>query len=170
MTSPVGKALFSRLTCPQYRNQFLPKDVKIVGYARTKMDHDEYIRRIKSYIKTPTKETEQQLEEFAGLCTYVSGQYDKDESFQGLEQHLQEVEQGRPENHRLFYMALPPSVFTIVSQHLKKICYPKNGVARVIVCENTLIMIKVGLTIPAGREALRQGPCQLPRASKVTRA
>ncbi|KAK2682719.1 glucose-6-phosphate dehydrogenase [Fusarium oxysporum f. sp. vasinfectum] len=75
-----------------YRNQFLPKDVKIVGYARTKMDHDEYIRRIKSYIKTPTKETEQQLEEFAGLCTYVSGQYDKDESFQGLEQHLQEVE------------------------------------------------------------------------------
>ncbi|KAF5530480.1 mediator of RNA polymerase II transcription subunit 14 [Fusarium mexicanum] len=116
-----------------YRNQFLPKDVKIVGYARTKMDHDEYIRRIKSYIKTPTKEIEQQLEEFAGLCTYVSGQYDKDESFQGLEQHLQEVEQGRPENHRLFYMALPPSVFTIVSQHLKKICYPKNGVARVIV-------------------------------------
>jgi glucose-6-phosphate 1-dehydrogenase len=78
------------------------------------MDHDEYIRRIKSYIKTPTKETEQQLEEFAGLCTYVSGQYDKDESFQGLEQHLQEVEQGRPENHRLFYMALPPSVFTIL--------------------------------------------------------
>ena len=99
------------------------------------MDHDEYIRRIKSYIKTPTKEIEQQLEDFAGLCTYVSGQYDKDESFQGLEQHLQEVEQGRPENHRLFYMALPPSVFTIVSQHLKKNCYPKNGVARVIVRE-----------------------------------
>ncbi|CAJ0546345.1 Ff.00g098180.m01.CDS01 [Fusarium sp. VM40] len=116
-----------------YRNQFLPKDVKIVGYARTKMDHDEYIRRIKSYIKTPTKETEQQLEEFTQLCTYVSGQYDKDESFQGLEKHLQEVEADRPENHRLFYMALPPSVFTIVSQHLKKICYPKNGVARVIV-------------------------------------
>ncbi|PTD13040.1 Glucose-6-phosphate 1-dehydrogenase [Fusarium culmorum] len=91
-----------------YRNQFLPKDVKIVGYARTKMDHDEYIRRIKSYIKTPTKEIEQQLEDFAALCTYVSGQYDKDESFQGLEQHLQEVEASRPENHRLFYMALPP--------------------------------------------------------------
>lgn len=146
---------FVRLTNPQYRNQFLPKDVKIVGYARTKMDHDEYIRRIKSYIKTPTKETEQQLEEFTQLCTYVSGQYDKDESFQGLEKHLQEVEADRPENHRLFYMALPPSVFTIVSQHLKKICYPKNGVARVIVRYTTLVFYQCLANKPIGREALR---------------
>ncbi|KAK3334260.1 glucose-6-phosphate 1-dehydrogenase [Neurospora tetraspora] len=73
-------------------------DIRIVGYARTKMDHDEYIRRIKSYIKTPTKESEQQLEEFCSICTYVSGH-----------------------------------VFTIVSQHLKRCCYPSRGVARVIV-------------------------------------
>lgn len=97
------------------------------------MDHDEYLRRIKSYMKTPTKETEEQLEEFCKRCTYVSGQYDKDESFLVLNKHLEELEQGRSQTHRLFYMALPPSVFTIVSQHLKKICYPKNGVARVIV-------------------------------------
>jgi glucose-6-phosphate 1-dehydrogenase len=119
---------------PKYRNQFLPKDVKIVGYARTKMDHDEYLRRIKSYIKTPTKDIEQQLEEFGQLCTYVSGQYDRDESFQQLNKHLEELEKGRKETHRLFYMALPPSVFTIVSQHLKKCCYPSRGIARVIVC------------------------------------
>ncbi|KAK0729079.1 glucose-6-phosphate dehydrogenase [Apiosordaria backusii] len=91
-----------------YRNQFLPKDIRIVGYARTKMDHDEYIRRIKSYIKTPTKDTEQQLEEFLGICTYVSGQYDRDESFQQLNKHLEELESGRKEANRLFYMALPP--------------------------------------------------------------
>jgi glucose-6-phosphate 1-dehydrogenase len=97
------------------------------------MDHDEYIRRIKSYIKTPTKDIEQQLEEFANVCTYVSGQYDRDESFMQLNKHLEELERGRKETHRLFYMALPPSVFTIVSQHLKKCCYPKNGIARVIV-------------------------------------
>jgi len=97
------------------------------------MEHDEYIRRIRSYIKTPTKDIEQQLDEFSNLCTYVSGQYDKDESFLQLNKHLEELEHGRKETHRLFYMALPPSVFTIVSQHLKKCCYPKNGVARVIV-------------------------------------
>lgn len=97
------------------------------------MDHEEYLKRIKSYIKTPTKEIEQQLENFLGLCTYISGQYDKDESFENLDKHLNELEKGRPETHRLFYMALPPSVFTIVSQHLKKCCYPKKGIARVIV-------------------------------------
>lgn len=97
------------------------------------MDHEEYIRRVKSYIKTPTKDLEQQLEQFCGFCTYVSGQYDKDESFQELEKHLQEVEKGRQETNRIFYMALPPSVFITVSQHLKRNNYPKNGITRVIV-------------------------------------
>lgn len=97
------------------------------------MDHEEYLRRVRSYMKTPTKEIEQQLDEFCKLCTYVSGQYDKDESFYELTKHLEELENGRSETHRLFYMALPPSVFTIVSQHLKRCCYPTKGIARVIV-------------------------------------
>lgn len=97
------------------------------------MDHEEYLKRVKSYIKTPTKDLEQQLDDFCKLCTYISGQYDQDESFHRLNKHLEELEQGRQENNRLFYMALPPSVFTVVSQHLKRCCYPKNGIARVIV-------------------------------------
>ena len=40
------------------------------------MDHAEFLRRVKSHIKTPTKEMEQQLEEFCHVCSYVSGQYD----------------------------------------------------------------------------------------------
>lgn len=97
------------------------------------MDHTEYLKRVKSYIKTPTKDVENQLEEFCKLCTYVSGQYDQDESFQELDKHLSEYEEGRPEGNRVFYMALPPSVFIPVSQHLKKCCYPKKGIARIIV-------------------------------------
>ena len=97
------------------------------------MDHEEYLKRVKSHIKTPTKEIEQQLGKFLELCSYISGQYDKDESFQELTRHLETLEKDRPEHNRLFYMALPPSVFTIVSQHLKKCCYPKKGIARVVV-------------------------------------
>jgi glucose-6-phosphate 1-dehydrogenase len=126
------------------------------------MDHDEYLRRIKSYIKTPTKDIEQQLEEFCNLCTYVSGQYDRDESFLQLNKHLEELEQGRKETNRLFYMALPPSVFTIVSQHLKKCCYPSKGIARVIV-GRILPEGAIGVTnTTTGREAVRQGPGELP--------
>lgn len=98
------------------------------------MDHAKYIDRIRSYIKTPTQEMKQQLDDFCNLCTYVSGQYDRDDSFQNLDEHLNRMEDGRKEAHRLFYMALPPSVFTIVSQHLKRCCYPTRGIARVVVC------------------------------------
>ena len=97
------------------------------------MDRTEYLKRVKSYIKVPTKDMEEQLEGFCNLCTYVSGQYDQDDSFIALNKHLEEIEQGRNEQNRVFYMALPPSVFITVSQHLKKNCYPKNGISRIIV-------------------------------------
>lgn len=97
------------------------------------MDHEEYLKRVKSYIKTPTKDMEQQLQDFCSLCTYIAGQYDKDESFIELLKHLEALEKGRKESNRVFYMALPPSVFITVSEHLKKNCYPKNGIARIIV-------------------------------------
>lgn len=120
------------------------------------MDHEEYLRRVKSYIKTPTKDMEQQLQDFCSICTYVSGQYDKDESFVVLRNHLEELEKNQKESNRIFYMALPPSVFTTVSQHLKKNCYPKTGLARIIVgsCLFTLQFDKL-IKCVTGREAIR---------------
>ena len=97
------------------------------------MDHEEFLRRVKSNIKTPTQDMEHQLEEFTKLCTYISGQYDDDESFVELRKHLEELEGDRKTDNRIFYMALPPSVFTTVSQHLKKCCFPKSGIARIVV-------------------------------------
>lgn len=99
------------------------------------MDHEEYLRRVKSNIKAPTKDMEEQLGQFCELCTYISGQYDQDESFINLRKHIEEIEHERQgnETNRVFYMALPPSVFITVSQHLKKNCYPESGIARLIV-------------------------------------
>ena len=128
-----GYQSFTWLINSQYRNKFVPKDIRIVGYARTKMDHEEYLKRVKSHIQVPTKEMEEQLDQFCKDCSYVSGQYDQDDSFVELRKHLEKLEQGRSETHRIFYMALPPSVFITVSQHLKRNCYPKNGLARIIV-------------------------------------
>jgi glucose-6-phosphate 1-dehydrogenase len=75
------------------------------------------------------------LTEFLGFSTYVSGQYDKDESFIELEKHLQSIEAKYPSGpkHRIFYMALPPSVFTSVAKGLRKNNYSKDGVNRIIV-------------------------------------
>ncbi|ODV90392.1 hypothetical protein CANCADRAFT_106049 [Tortispora caseinolytica NRRL Y-17796] len=115
-----------------YRNEFLPRNVHIVGYARTKMTLEEYRKRISSYIKIVTKPMEKQLEKFLELCTYVSGPYDEDSGYKELANHLNSIEGTTPFD-RLFYMALPPNVFVEVSSHTKRLCYPQNGRAKLIV-------------------------------------
>jgi hypothetical protein len=131
------------------------------------MDREEYLRRVKSHIKTPMKDMEQQLNDFCSICTYVSGQYDKDEPFVELRKHIEEFEKGRKEANRIFYMALPPSVFTTVSQHLKKNCYPQNGIARIVVWLIPSILVDFTLTrVFIGRKTLRKGSCKLQRAAE----
>lgn len=102
------------------------------------MDPEEYHKRITSYIKNPgdSPEVKQQIEDFKALSTYVSGAYDKDEPFQELNARLGDIEAKyqTKERNRIFYLALPPSVFIPVTEHLKRNCYViKGGVNRIII-------------------------------------
>ncbi len=116
---------------------FLPRDVKIVGYARTKMDSAEYHKRITSYIKVADDDADGKaaVEAFKGFSSYVSGGYEDGPSFENLNKTLEEIESKyqSKERNRLFYFALPPSVFIPVAQHLKEQCYSKDGKNRIIV-------------------------------------
>ncbi|CAO3616419.1 unnamed protein product [Mucor fragilis] len=118
-----------------FRNGFLPGNTRIVGYARTKMDHDQFIERVTHYIKS--KGYEKQLEEFKSILTYLPGQYDEDESFIKLDKTVHESEEERKievgRRHRVFYMALPPSVFIPVAKGLKNNVYAKEGLNRIVV-------------------------------------
>lgn len=116
-----------------YRKDYLPRDVHIVGYARTKMNTEDYHRRISSYIKRdndPNFDTK--LEEFKNLSSYVSGGYEDSESFCRLNAHLVEIEKSYRTSNRIFYLALPPSVFIPVAKHAREECYSR-GVNRIIV-------------------------------------
>lgn len=86
----------------------------------------EFHKRATQHIKDPDQA---KLDEFLKLSSYVDGQYDEDESFQKLEETLSKLGQ----KNRIFYMALPPSVFTTVASHLKKNNYSQGGVNRIIV-------------------------------------
>jgi glucose-6-phosphate 1-dehydrogenase len=120
-----------------FRQGFLPRDVKIVGYARTKMDKAEYHKRATSYLKNPNDDPEitQAIEKFKSISTYVSGSYDEGEAFAALNAHLEEIEShyASKEANRLFYFALPPSVFVPVAKNLREQCYVATGINRVIV-------------------------------------
>lgn len=100
------------------------------------MDDAEFKKRETSYIKdADVEETKAKLDEFTAISSYISGSYDEDSGFQELEKHLREIESKYegPDKNRLFYFALPPSVFIPVAQGVKRNNYVPNGVNRVIV-------------------------------------
>ncbi|GAA5893840.1 hypothetical protein JCM6882_003108 [Rhodosporidiobolus microsporus] len=120
-----------------YNNGYLPDGIRIIGYARTKMDKEEYHKRVAQYIKTPIPALKKKLEEFLEICTYVSGQYDQDQGFEDLEKEIKKCEESYKDQqaakNRVFYMALPPSVFTVVAANFRKHNYSEGGINRIIV-------------------------------------
>ncbi|CAG8633471.1 11201_t:CDS:2, partial [Paraglomus brasilianum] len=117
-----------------YRMGYLPERTHIVGYARSKLELGDFRGRISSYMKTPTEDAKEKLGEFKQLCTYVSGPYDKVEGYQRLDAAISEVERNvKGSKNRVFYMALPPSVFVPVARGVERNAYSKSGFNRLIV-------------------------------------
>ena len=108
------------------------------------MDEAEFYKRETKHL-SPAKDDKQLAERFDDnvkafkkISSYVSGQYDEDAGFQELLKHIEDLEgkrsSGKGSNrNRVFYMALPPSVFTVVAKNLKKNCYSKDGSNRIII-------------------------------------
>ncbi|KAG0223609.1 glucose-6-phosphate dehydrogenase [Mortierella sp. GBAus27b] len=116
-----------------YKNKYLDPKTHIIGYARTKMDQATFEGHVSMYIKLKTDEDKALLQSFLKLCSYQDGQYNQDSDFQRLEQRLGEVEKVSGATERLFYMALPPSVFIPVATSLKKNNYRDGITTRLIV-------------------------------------
>jgi glucose-6-phosphate 1-dehydrogenase len=113
----------------------LDPETQIVGFARSKFDKlDDFKAKVTQSCKTPTPEAKALLETFKQKITYCDGQYDDPESFKRLNDFISKLE---PENatakNRIFYLALPPSVFTPVAKQLKEHCYAKEGWNRLVV-------------------------------------
>lgn len=115
-----------------FREKQLPSTVQIIGYARSHLSDKDFKERISSNFKGGDEKTRQ---DFLNLCSYVSDPYDTDEGYKKLEDLCQEYETKNnvkvPE--RLFYLALPPSVFHTVCEQVKKNVYPKDGKLRIII-------------------------------------
>ncbi|KAK4883850.1 hypothetical protein RN001_000121 [Aquatica leii] len=114
-----------------YRDKLLPPKTQIYGYARSKLTVNELKQKCQNYIKVLPKETSL-LEDFWKLNHYISGQYDSRSDFEKLDQELKLHEIGTVAN-RLFYFALPPTVYEPVAYNIKHYCMGKKGWTRVVV-------------------------------------
>ncbi|KAK7395710.1 hypothetical protein VNO78_16277 [Psophocarpus tetragonolobus] len=127
-----------------YRQGFLPPDeVHIFGYARTKISDDELRSRLRGYLvpaKGASPQHQEDVEKFLQLIKYVSGSYDSEDGFRLLDKEISKHEYLKNSveglSRRLFYLALPPSVYPSVCKMIKTYCMNKSdlgGWTRVVV-------------------------------------
>ncbi|CAI9777289.1 unnamed protein product [Fraxinus pennsylvanica] len=123
-----------------YRQRFLQSSkVHIFGYARTKISDDELRNRIRGYLSSGNEGSEDVLK-FLQLIKYVCGSYDAEEGFLALDKAISEHETSKNSSEgssrRLFYLALPPSVYPQVCKMIKNYCTNKSdlgGWTRIVV-------------------------------------
>jgi len=113
-----------------FRDSLMPKGTQIFGYARSKMTVSQLREKCAGTVKAKEGE-EDLLEQFWATNHYVAGSYDTQRDFELLNQEMAAVEKGQA--NRLFYLALPPSVFKPVTSMLKAACMSPTGWTRVIV-------------------------------------
>ncbi|CAM4693638.1 glucose-6-phosphate 1-dehydrogenase isoform X1 [Caretta caretta] len=114
-----------------FRDGLLPDDTYVMGYARSKITVADIRKQSQPYFKVEPDEQEK-LEEFFARNSYMSGTYDDSTSFRRLNAHLDALHNGDKAN-RLFYLALPPSVYEHVTRNIKECCMGHGGWNRIIV-------------------------------------
>ncbi|KAJ8257436.1 hypothetical protein GJAV_G00185580 [Gymnothorax javanicus] len=114
-----------------FRDGLLPEETHFVGFARSKLTVEGIRAACLPHMKVADGEADR-LSVFFGRNSYLSGQYDDDSSFTKLNAHLNALPGGRDAN-RLFYLALPPSVYHNVTKNIRSQCMSTKGWSRVIV-------------------------------------
>lgn len=115
-----------------FRDNLLPSKVRFVGYSRSKITVADIRERCKPWFKVKDGE-EATAEAFWAANSYVAGGYDQRRDFEMLTQEMARYEDAGQQANRLFYLALPPSVFEHVTTQLKETCMSASGWNRVIV-------------------------------------
>lgn len=103
-----------------FAQRLLPEDFRVFGMARTPMDERAFRSRILENLTcryTPAASCSAVQEAFLDRCHYVAGQYSSVDAFLDLAQFMQSVEGRRPVR-RIFYMAVPPTVFLDIARAL----------------------------------------------------
>lgn len=103
-----------------FRDNLLPQATTFYGYARSNLTIESLRAQCEQYMKVKPGE-EQRHEEFWRLNHYVAGPYDSDAGFCELNRRLERHEKAQCAN-RLFYLALPPSIFEPVTVHIRATC------------------------------------------------
>lgn len=82
-------------------------------------------RSITTFVVQVQDNERETYQKFVKINSYVAGSYDKAEDFERLNSEANKLSK-QASAHRLFYLALPPSVYGSVSELISKHCRPQS--------------------------------------------
>jgi glucose-6-phosphate 1-dehydrogenase len=122
-----------------YLSDVFPNPFLIVGCARTQWTHDEFRGRMEEAVREAGNVNASKWRAFAASLFYQSVQYDSPRSFVGLAELLRDLDRkGSTAGNRIFYLAIPPSLYKTIAQLLGRTGLSSekangNGWSRIVV-------------------------------------
>lgn len=111
----------------------LPEGILIVGYARSEFSHEAFRQRLHEGVQKFANLDEDTWDKFAQNVFYVRGSYEEPADLKRLNNFLNERESAS--GGRLYYLSVPPSVYTPIIHCLGKAEMAKvsDGWCRVVI-------------------------------------
>uniref|UniRef100_A0A3B4CSW1 glucose-6-phosphate dehydrogenase (NADP(+)) n=1 Tax=Pygocentrus nattereri TaxID=42514 RepID=A0A3B4CSW1_PYGNA len=103
-----------------FRDGLLPEQTYFVGFARSDLTVDAIRTACLPHMKAADTEVDR-LSAFFSRNSYISGKYGDEAAFSNLHSHLLSLPGGADAN-RLFYLALPPTVYHDVTKNIRHHC------------------------------------------------
>eukprot|EP00168_Porphyra_purpurea_P007462 TRINITY_DN1940_c0_g1_i9.p2 TRINITY_DN1940_c0_g1~~TRINITY_DN1940_c0_g1_i9.p2 ORF type:complete len:265 (-),score=136.01 TRINITY_DN1940_c0_g1_i9:1145-1939(-) len=131
--------LAKKLTAPAlyqlYTRDYLPEQMTIVGYARSDKSDEELREAWRPVLLKQHEGEEEKIDAFLSKVIYRQGQYDSAEDVAAVFKEQEEKEQadGQQVANRLFYFAVPPSVFADIGTAIKEGALSQTGWNRLVV-------------------------------------
>eukprot|EP00884_Botryococcus_braunii_P023027 jgi/Botrbrau1/9408/Bobra.0252s0033.1 len=119
-----------------YVEGVLPPNFEVMGYARSPMTDEEFREYILSNLTCRVADSTDcgdKMDTFLERCYYQSGQYDSGADFAVLDSRLSDLESGKAQANRIFYLSIPPSIFTKVAGSASTNASSTTGYTRFIV-------------------------------------
>ncbi|EME32315.1 glucose-6-phosphate 1-dehydrogenase [Galdieria sulphuraria] len=120
-----------------YYHNVLPFKFHIVGFGRKNLSDQSFREAAMENLSCRTgvvdkDECDRKMQQFLQHVHYVCGQYNSEEDFRNLHKFCCRLEQD-DDAARLFYLAVPPSVFAFALKNIKLCATAENGWTRVII-------------------------------------
>jgi glucose-6-phosphate 1-dehydrogenase len=133
------------------RDKILPEDFALLGVAREAWDDDAFRAVLRKALDEADEAGEIDEESwgwFSSRCFYASGDFTTPDAYTAVGNHLNAIESRNPkrEKNRLFYLAIPPSVFEPTLEHLSS-----SGLAPRIGSSTDRPWVRIVIEKPFGR-------------------